>query len=138
MLRFVASRLFSAVPTIFIVVTMVFLPSVLHLGAFQRRACAGATRSCDLMRAYQLDQPVWHSSTFTTSGTSCIFDFGPSYIYRDFHPSRSDRPEPSVFARDRHLRDGHCAGWRCRGRVVAALRQNGAVDYTLMSLATVG
>jgi oligopeptide transport system permease protein len=65
-------------------------------------------------------------------------DFGPSYIYRDFTVTQlifQSLPyslELGAFALVLAVVGGVTAG------VVAALRQNGWVDYTLMAVATIG
>jgi len=84
MLRFVLRRLFSAVPTIFIVVTMsFFLIRFAPGGPFNVERALPPQIMANLMRAYQLDQPIWQQY-FHYLWNVLHLDFGPSYIYRDF------------------------------------------------------
>jgi oligopeptide transport system permease protein len=138
MLRFVARRLLSAVPTIFIVVSIsFFLIRFAPGGPFNVERALPPQIMENLRRAYHLDQPL------VTQYLSYLWnvlhlDFGPSYIYRDFTVTQlifQSLPyslELGSFALVLALVGGVTAG------VVAALRQNGWVDYTLMSFATIG
>jgi oligopeptide transport system permease protein len=138
MLRFVARRLLSAVPTILIVVSIsFFLIRFAPGGPFNVERALPPQIMENLRRAYHLDQPL------VTQYLSYLWnvlhlDFGPSYIYRDFTVTQlifQSLPyslELGAFALVLALVGGITAG------VVAALRQNGWVDYTLMAVATIG
>jgi oligopeptide transport system permease protein len=138
MLRFVLRRLLSAVPTIFIVVTIsFFLIRFAPGGPFNVERALPPQIMANLLRAYQLDQPLWYQYVHYLWNVLHL-DFGPSYIYRDFTVTQligQSLPyslELGSFALIIAVFGGVAAG------VVAALRQNGIVDYALMSLATVG
>ena len=76
MFSFVLRRLASAVPTLFIVVTIsFFLMRFAPGGPFNlERPLPPATME-NLMRAYQLDQPLWRQY-FTYLGNVVRLDFG--------------------------------------------------------------
>ena len=78
MISFVLRRLASAVPTLFIVVTIsFFLMRIAPGGPFNlERPLPPATME-NLLRTYQLDQPVWRQ--YLTYMTNAVTgDFGPS------------------------------------------------------------
>jgi oligopeptide transport system permease protein len=91
----------------------------------------------NLMRTYQLDQPLWrqyiHYITNAVTG-----DFGPSYIYKDNTVAEligKGLPyslELGFYALLLALVGGVLAG------TLAALRQNSTFDFSLMSVSTVG
>ncbi len=138
MLKFVLRRLMSAVPTIFIVVTIsFFLIRFAPGGPFNVERALPPQVMANMLKAYQLDQPLYlqylHYLWNVLHG-----DFGPSYIYRDFTVAQligQSLPyslELGSFALIIAAVGGVVAG------VFAALRQNGIVDYAVMGVATVG
>jgi oligopeptide transport system permease protein len=138
MLRFVLRRLLSAVPTIFIVVSLsFFLIRFAPGGPFNVERAIAPQIMENLRRAYHLDQPLIVQYVNYLWNVARL-DFGPSYIYRDFTVSQlifQSLPyslELGSFALILAVIGGVAAG------IFAALRQNGWVDYTLMSVATVG
>jgi len=138
MLRFVLRRLLSAIPTMFIVVSLsFFLIRFAPGGPFNLERPLPPQIMANLMRAYQLDQPLWTQYVHYLWNVLHL-DFGPSYIYRDFTVTElilQSLPyslELGTFAMLIALIGGVAVG------VFAALRQNGAVDYLLMSFATIG
>jgi oligopeptide transport system permease protein len=138
MLRFVLRRLLSAVPTIFIVVSLsFFLIRFAPGGPFNVERAIAPQIMENLRRAYHLDQPLIVQYVNYLWNVARL-DFGPSYIYRDFTVSQlifQSLPyslELGSFALILAVIGGVAAG------VFAALRQNGWVDYTLMSVATIG
>jgi oligopeptide transport system permease protein len=138
MLRFVLRRLLSAVPTIFIVVSIsFFLIRFAPGGPFNVERSLPPQIMENLKRAYHLDQPLLVQYGNYLWNVLHL-DFGPSYIYRDFTVTQlifQSLPYSLTlgsFALVLAFAGGVVAG------VVAALRQNGWVDHTLMSVATVG
>lgn len=138
MLRFVLRRLLSAVPTIFIVVSIsFFLIRFAPGGPFNIERALPPQTMANLMRAYQLDQPLGTQYLHYLWNTLHL-DFGPSYIYRDFTVTQliaQSLPyslELGSFALVIAVIGGVAVG------ILAALRQNGAIDYALMSVATIG
>ncbi len=138
MLRFILRRLVSAVPTLFIVVTIsFFLMRFAPGGPFNLERALPPQIMANMLRAYQLDQPLYiqylHYLWNVVHG-----DFGPSYIYRDFSVAEligQSLPyslELGSWAMLIAVFGGVIAG------VIAALRQNGIVDHLVMALATIG
>jgi oligopeptide transport system permease protein len=138
MLRFVLRRLLTAVPTILVVVTLsFFLIRFAPGGPFNVERALPPQIMANLLRIYQLDQPLY-VQYLQYLWNALHLDFGPSYIYRDFTVTQlifQSLPyslELGSFALIIAVVGGVAAG------VVAALRQNGIVDFALMSVATVG
>jgi oligopeptide transport system permease protein len=138
MLNFILRRLLSAVPTIFIVVTIsFFLIRFAPGGPFNLERSLPPQIVANMMRAFQLDQPLYLQYLHYLRNILHL-DFGPSYVYRDFTVSQliaQSLPyslELGSFALVIAVVGGVAAG------VAAALRQNGPIDYALMSFATVG
>lgn len=138
MLAFVLRRLASAVPTLFIVVTIsFFLMRFAPGGPFNLERPLPPTTMENLMRAYQLDQPLWRQY-LTYIGNAVTGDFGPSYIYKDNTVAEligKGLPysiELGFYALLLALIGGVIVG------TIAALRQNSVLDFAVMSVATVG
>ncbi|MGB3815905.1 MAG: oligopeptide ABC transporter permease OppB [Shinella sp.] len=138
MFSFVLRRLASAVPTLFIVVTIsFFLMRFAPGGPFNlERPLPPATME-NLMRAYQLDQPLWRQY-LTYIGNAVTGDFGPSYVYKDNSVAEligKGLPysvELGFYALLLALVGGVIIG------TFAALRQNSMLDFAVMSVATIG
>ena len=135
---FILRRLLSAVPTMFIVVTVsFFLMRFAPGGPFNLERALPPQIMANMLKAYQLDQPLYaqylHYLWNVVHG-----DFGPSYVYRDFSVAEligQSLPyslELGSWAMLIAVFGGVTAG------VVAALRQNGIVDHLVMALATIG
>ena len=138
MLGFVLRRLASAVPTLFIVVTLsFFLMRFAPGGPFNLERPLPPQTMENMLRAYGLDQPLWRQY-LTYLGHVATGDFGPSYIYRDNTVQQligAGLPYSlhlGLLALLVALLGGVAAG------TVAALRQNGAVDVAVMAVATLG
>jgi oligopeptide transport system permease protein len=138
MLRVVLRRLLSAVPTIFIVVTIsFFLIRFAPGGPFNIERALPPQIMENMLRAFQLDRPL-HQQYLSYLWNVAHGDFGPSYVYRDFSVAQliaQSLPyslELGSFALLIAVLGGVSAG------VFAALRQNGAVDHAVMAVATVG
>jgi oligopeptide transport system permease protein len=138
MLRFVAKRLLSAIPTIFIVVTVsFFLIRFAPGGPFNLERPLPPQIMENMLRAYHLDEPLWRQYLAYLWN---VFhgDFGPSYVYRDFTVAEligQSLPYSlrlGILALLIALFGGITAG------IIAALRQNQAVDHGVMAVATVG
>jgi oligopeptide transport system permease protein len=84
MVRFFLTRLATAIPTLFIIVTITFFAMRLAPGGpFDEEQAPPPEILSNLQNAYGLDQPVWRQYlrylTALTHG-----DFGPSFKYKDF------------------------------------------------------
>lgn len=138
MFSFVLRRLASAVPTLFIVVTIsFFLMRFAPGGPFNLERPLPPQTMANLMRTYQLDQPLWRQ--YVTYITNAVTgDFGPSYIYKDNTVAEliaKGLPyslELGFYALLLALIGGVLAG------TIAALRQNSVLDFAIMSVSTIG
>lgn len=138
MISFILRRLASAVPTLFIVVTIsFFLMRFAPGGPFNLERPLPPQTMENLMRTYHLDEPLWRQYLIYL-GNAVTGDFGPSYIYKDNTVAQligKGLPyslELGCYALLLALVGGVLAG------TLAALRQNSAFDFSIMSISTVG
>ncbi|KQV39590.1 oligopeptide ABC transporter permease OppB [Rhizobium sp. Root1204] len=138
MISFVLRRLASAVPTLFIVVTIsFFLMRFAPGGPFNLERPLPPQTMANLMATYHLDQPLW-SQYVSYIGNAVRGDFGPSYVYKDntvaelIGKGLPYSMELGFYALLLALFGGVLAG------TIAALRQNSALDFLIMSVSTVG
>jgi oligopeptide transport system permease protein len=138
LLRFVLLRFASAVPTLFLVVTIsFFLVRFAPGGPFSLERPLPPQIMQNMMRAYRLDEPLWRQYA-TYLWNVAHGDFGPSYIYRDFSVGQlilQSLPyslKLGSIALVLAVAGGVAAG------LAATLRQNGVVDYAVMAFATAG
>lgn len=138
MISFILRRLASAVPTLFIVVTIsFFLMRFAPGGPFNLERPLPPQTMENLMRTYHLDEPLWRQYLIYL-GNAVTGDFGPSYIYKDNTVAQligKGLPyslELGCYALLLALVGGVLAG------TFAALRQNSAFDFSIMSISTVG
>ncbi len=138
MLSFVLRRLASAVPTLFIVVTIsFFLMRFAPGGPFNLERPLSPQTMANINKAYGLDLPLWQQY-LRYLGNVVRGDFGPSYIYRDNTVDQligMGLPysiELGLWALGVALVGGVAAG------TFAALRQNSFLDVAIMTLSTVG
>ncbi|MEI2298402.1 oligopeptide ABC transporter permease OppB [Ensifer sp. MJa1] len=138
MISFILRRLASAVPTLFIVVTIsFFLMRFAPGGPFNLERPLPPQTMANLMKTYQLDQPLWRQYTHYLSN-AVTGDFGPSYVYKDNNVAEligKGLPysmELGFYALLVALIGGVTAG------TIAALRQNSVLDFAIMSFSTIG
>jgi oligopeptide transport system permease protein len=138
MISFVLRRLASAVPTLFIVVTIsFFLMRFAPGGPFNLERPLPPQTMANLMSTYHLDQPLWNQY-LAYIGNAVTGDFGPSYIYKDntvaelIGKGLPYSMELGFYALVLALFGGVLAG------TIAALRQNSALDFLIMSVSTMG
>ncbi|MBK5570568.1 oligopeptide ABC transporter permease OppB [Ensifer sp. 2YAB10] len=138
MISFILRRLASAVPTLFIVVTIsFFLMRFAPGGPFNLERPLPPQTMANLMKTYQLDQPLWRQYTHYLSN-AVTGDFGPSYVYKDNNVAEligKGLPysmELGFYALLLALIGGVTAG------TIAALRQNSILDFAIMSVSTMG
>jgi oligopeptide transport system permease protein len=138
MLSFILKRLASTLPALFLVITIAFfLMRVAPGGPFDLERPLEAKVMENLNRIYKLDRPLWEQYWLYLSAL-LQGDFGPSFYYRDFSVGELlARGLPVSIAL------GLCAlilalilGIALG--VLAALRRNHAIDYTVTGLATFG
>jgi oligopeptide transport system permease protein len=138
MLRYTIWRLFSAIPTLFVLVTLAFfLIRVAPGGPFDDERQLPAEIEANLKRAYSLDAPLWQQY-LVYLGRLLHGDFGPSFKYKDYTVTEliwSGFPVSlriGLAAIILAVVIGTAAG------IVAALRQNSRTDYAVMSFAMLG
>lgn len=138
MLRFIARRLLSAIPTTLIVVTIsFFLIRFAPGGPFTLERALAPQIMENMMRAYHLDDPLWRQY-LDYLWNALHGDFGPSFIYRDFTVAEliAQGLPYSVTLGAIALAIAVTLGVAVG--TFAALRQNGAIDYGVMAAATIG
>ncbi len=138
MLRYTLRRLLGAIPTLFLVIVLAFL--LVHAapgGPFDDERALPAEIEANIAAAYHLDEPLPMQFLRYVSGV-LRGDFGPSYSYRDYTVSELiGRSFPvslqlGVLAMLLATIVGVAAG------IVAALRQNSALDKIVMGIAMTG
>jgi oligopeptide transport system permease protein len=136
--RHILRRLATAIPTLFLVVTLSFFMMRLAPGGpFDQERPLPPEILRNIERAYHLDEPLWRQYLRYVGGL-LVLDFGPSYRTKDFTVGEL-------------LASGAPASFKVGGLAVllatalglaagitAALRQNSLVDYGVMSAAMVG
>ncbi|MGL4443884.1 MAG: ABC transporter permease subunit [Alsobacter sp.] len=138
MLPYNGRRLVSAVPTLFLIVTLAFfLIRLAPGGPFDLERPLEAKVMENLRKIYKLDEPLWYQYWLYVSAL-LRGDLGPSFFFRDFTIGE-------LFARGLPISIrlglsaltlavvvGGILG------VIAAFRQNSATDYAVVGLATFG
>ena len=131
-------RLLSAIPTLFIIVTVAFfMMRIAPGGPFDVERTLPPEIEKNVLRAYNLDQPLAKQYLDYVGGI-LRGDFGPSYKYRDFTVAEL-------------IGNGYPASLQIGGAAivaavlfgvlfgtVAALRQNSRTDYVVMGAAMTG
>ena len=138
MLGYILRRFLTAIPTLFLIVTIsFFLMRVAPGGPFNQERGLDPTIKANLERVYHLNEPVW-KQYLAYLGNLAHGDFGPSYNLPDFTVAdlfRVGLPvsiELGASALILALLLGTLLG------TTAALYQNRAVDYAVIALATAG
>ena len=138
MLRYVLRRLLTAIPTLFVIVTIsFFLMRVAPGGPFNQEKGLNPTVKANLERTYRLDQPLWQQY-LNYLGDLAQGDLGPSYVLPDFTVNEllaKGLPisiELGASALVLALLIGGSLG------IVAALYQNRPADYAVVAAATAG
>ena len=138
MLAYAVRRLLSAIPTLFIIITIAFFMMRLAPGGpFDREKQLPPEIEANILRAYNLDKPV-HEQYFDYLKNILRGDFGPSYKYLDFTVTDlilTGFPVSlrlGLYAIVLAVIIGVSAG------TVAALKQNSTFDYLVMGFAMTG
>ena len=138
MLGFALRRLAGAIPTLLVIVTLsFFVMRVAPGGPFdtQRRLPPEIERN--MAAAYHLDRPLYEQYLRYLDGL-VHFDLGPSYRNKDFSVSQLIADGLPVSARLGLSAMALALLFGIGFGVVAALKQNRAADYAVMSFATTG
>lgn len=138
MLRYVIRRFLTAVPTLFLIVTIsFFLMRVAPGGPFNQERGLNPTVKANLERVYHLDEPVWRQYLYYLNDL-LHGNFGPSYNLPDFTVAdlfRVGLPvsiELGASALIIALLVGGALG------IAAALHQNRGADFAVIATATAG
>ena len=138
MLRFLIRRLLSTIPTLFVIIAIsFFLMHVAPGGPFDMEKPLPPEIKANLLRVYNLDQPVWKQFLLYLNNLA-HGDFGPSYVFMNFSVNELFRIGLKVSlplglaAFFLSLMLGGILG------IIAALRQNLAADFAVIGLATAG
>jgi len=136
--RYAVKRLLGAVPTLFLLITVAFFMMRLAPGGqFDKERKVTAEVEANLERAYHLDEPlIFQYGRYLANVLQG--DFGPSFKYKDFSVTEL-------------IWGGFPTSLRLGGTaillasvfglalgIVAALKQNSAVDYLVMATAMTG
>jgi oligopeptide transport system permease protein len=138
MLRYVFRRFLTAIPTLFLIVTIsFFLMRVAPGGPFNQEKGLNPVIKANLERVYHLDEPLWKQYLLYLWNL-LHGDFGPSYNLPDFTVAELFAQGLPIsiqlggFALVLALVIGGVLG------IVAALNQNRGADYAVIATATAG
>jgi oligopeptide transport system permease protein len=138
MLAYTFRRLLSAIPTVFIIVTLTFFMIRLAPGGpFNLERPLDPLIMQNLNRAYNLDAPLWQQY-LTYLGNLVRGDLGPSFTRRDFSVNELFAAGLPVSILLGSLALTLAAVLGTFLGAFAALRQNTPVDYAIVGLATFG
>lgn len=138
MLRYSLKRMLSAVPTLFVVVTLTFfMIRMAPGGPFDLERPLDPLILANLNRAYNLDAPLWQQY-LTYLGNIAHGDLGPSFTKRDFSVNDLFRIGLPVSILIGSLALGLALAAGVILGAIAALRQNSAIDTAVVGLATLG
>jgi oligopeptide transport system permease protein len=138
MLRFAVRRLFSAIPTLLVIITAAFfLMRLAPGGPFDEEQAIPPEIHANLEAAYGLDKAVVVQFGNYLAGL-LHGDLGPSFKYRDFRVSELIARGLPVTLTVGGLALLLALAVGVPLGMLAALRQNGMVDHTVMALALVG
>jgi oligopeptide transport system permease protein len=138
MLGFALKRLFGAIPTLLIIVTLsFFLMRLAPGGPFDTQRRLPPEIEHNIAAAYHLDRPLYEQY-FHYLDRLAHFDLGPSYRTKDFSVSELIAEGLPVSARLGFSAMTLALLFGITFGVIAALRQNRIADYAVMSFATAG
>jgi oligopeptide transport system permease protein len=138
MVRYFLMRLATAVPTLFITVTLAFfIMRAAPGGPFDQEQTLAPDIMENLQNAYGLDQPVWRQY-LRYMGSLTHGDFGPSFKYKDFTVTELIKQGFPVTLRLGSIAIALALLLGIPLGVIAAVRHNTALDYATMSLAVLG
>jgi oligopeptide transport system permease protein len=138
MVRYFLMRLATAIPTLFIIVTLTFfIMRAAPGGPFDQEQTLAPDIMANLQNAYGLDQPVWRQY-LRYLGSLTHGDFGPSFKYKDFTVTELIKQGLPVTLRLGSIAIALALLLGIPLGVLAALHHNTALDYATMSLAVLG
>jgi oligopeptide transport system permease protein len=138
MLNFAVRRFLGAIPTLLILIALAFcLIRLAPGGPFDTEKQLPPEIEANLREAYHLDEPL-HRQFVRYLGNLAQGDFGPSFQYRDFSVTELIATGFPVSLRLGSLAMMLALFLGVMAGTFAALRQNTAVDYSLMTAAMTG
>lgn len=138
MLRYILRRLLTAIPTLFLIVTIsFFLMHVAPGGPFNMEKGIPPEIKANIERIFHLDEPIW-MQYLRYLDNLLRGDLGPSYILLNFSVAElfAAGLPVSIKIGSSALTLALVVG--CAFGVIAALRQNRALDYLVIATATAG
>ncbi len=138
MYSYVFRRVFSALPTLFVVITIsFFLMRVAPGGPFNLERPLEAKVMENLMRIYNLDKPLWEQYAIYLYN---LFqgDLGPSYFFRDFSVAELIAQGLPISVQLGGLALLLALTIGCGLGVIGAIKQNQPADFGVIALATIG
>ncbi len=138
MLAYAVRRVLSAVPTIFVIITVTFFMVRLAPGGpFDMEQTLPPEIEANLKAAYHLDEPLLVQFGYYLSGLA-RGDFGPSYKFKDFTVTQLIASGFPVSMRLGFSAILLALLFGITLGTIAALRQNGLADHAVMGCAMVG
>ena len=136
--RHILRRLATAIPTLFLVVTLSFFMMRLAPGGpFDQERPIPPEIMRNIEKAYHLDEPLWQQYLRYVGGLLRL-DFGPSYRTKDFTVGELLAAGAPASFKVGGLAALLATVLGLAAGITAALRQNSLVDYLVMSTAMVG
>lgn len=138
MLRYALKRLLSAIPTLFIIITVAFfLIRVAPGGPFDLERPLEAKVMENLRKIYNLDKSLPEQYLIYLKNV-LQGDLGPSFFFRDFSVTELFRAGLPISIQLGGMALLLAVFVGCTLGTLAALRQNRATDYAVMATATAG
>jgi len=138
MLSYAIRRILGVIPTLFIIITLVFfMMRIAPGGPFDNQRRLPPEIEHNIKAAYSLDKPVYEQY-FIYLGRLAHFDLGPSFKNKDFTVTQLIAGGLPVSARLGLSAILIAISLGITLGTFAALYQNRAADYSVMSLAMVG
>ena len=138
MWSYAVRRFLGAIPTLFIIITLAFfMMRIAPGGPFDSERRLPPEIEHNIKAAYNLDKPVYEQY-FLYLGRLAHFDLGPSFKNKDFSVTQLIEVGLPVSAKLGLTAMVLAILFGISFGTVAALNQNKATDYTVMTLAMVG
>ncbi|PSW03644.1 oligopeptide ABC transporter permease OppB [Photobacterium lipolyticum] len=138
MIKFVAKRIFEAIPTLLVLITISFFLMRFAPGnPFSSERPLPPEVMANIEAKYGLDKPVFEQYT-TYLGNIIQGDFGPSFKYKDFTVNELVVKALPVSAKIGFFAFIFALVMGVTVGTLAALKQNTWLDYTIMSTAMAG
>ncbi|UIP27104.1 oligopeptide ABC transporter permease OppB [Photobacterium sp. TLY01] len=138
MIKFVAKRIFEAIPTLLVLITISFFLMRFAPGnPFSSERPLPPEVMANIEAKYGLDKPVFEQYT-TYLGNILQGDFGPSFKYKDFSVNELVQDALPVSAKIGFFAFVFALVMGVTVGTLAALKQNTWLDYLIMSTAMAG